>query len=263
MKKYCILGSDKRNNSLREMYRQEGKEIASYEFADVVIAPVPFSKDDIKVNGEIIECDELIKILSNSSKVLYSGAISTGMKERLTSHGVRFFDLLDFESVATLNAIPTAEGAIQTAMEMTDFTLHGSNILILGFGKIGKVLAKMLSGIGSKVFCEARKEKDIALIDAMGYNSVNIEDLDVVLPSMNVIFNTIPNMMLDEERLNLINPSCSIVDLASSPGGVDFKKAKELGIDVIWALALPTKVAPYTAAIYLKNTIDKIESGNL
>ena len=73
-------------------------------------------------------------------------------------------DIMKCEELAVLNSISTAEGAIQIAMEETNHTLHDSNILILGFGRIGKVLAKMLNAIGANVYCEARKNEDLAWI---------------------------------------------------------------------------------------------------
>lgn len=258
MKKYCVLGTDNRSVKLREMYKKDGIDIVSYDTADIVIAPVPFSRDDIKINGEILECEELLKVLSGANKVLFSGAISNSMKNKLKERKIEFYDLLDLEEVAILNAIPTSEGAIATAMEITDFTLNGSNVLVLGYGRIGKILSKMLSGIGANVYCEARSEKDIAMIKAMGYNSVRLNELESVLPKTDVIFNTIPVLILDEKRLHLLKQNCSVIDLASSPGGVDFSKAKEIGINVVWALSLPGKVAPMSAAAYLKETIDNI-----
>ena len=89
------------------------------------------------------------------------------------------------------------------------------------------------------------------------FRSIRLEDLSKHLENMDVIFNTIPFVILDEKNLIKIKKDCIIIDLASKPGGVDFEKAKELGINVMWALALPGKVAPYTAAKYLKDTIDK------
>ncbi len=257
-RKFCIIGTDDRSNYIRMMYKDEERRIVGYEDADIIIGPTPFSKDDIKVNGESLECNDIIKVLSNSSKVLYAGSISENMKSKLKKNKVKFFDLLDQENVAILNAIPTAEGAIATAINMTDFTIHGSNCLVLGYGKIGKILSKMLCGFGANVFCEARKKEDIAFIDAMGYNSVSLDKLDEYLSNMDIIFNTVPSMILDSCRLQSLNKKCAIIDLASSPGGVDFSKAKELKINTTWALALPTKVAPYTAAVYLKNTIDEL-----
>lgn len=256
MKKYCIIGTDKRSLALRRLYREEGHSLVSYDLADYVIAPMPFSKDDIKVNGEILECEELIEALKDTNKVLFSGAISQEMKKKLEANNVCYHDLLSMENVAILNAIPTSEGAIQVAMEITDFTIHNSNVMVLGYGRIGKVLSHMLSGLGAHVYCEARKEKDIALMNALGYNSVRIQDLDSYLPKMDIIFNTIPVKILTSEKLELLKRNCAIIDLASSPGGVDLDKAKMLGISVNWALALPAKVAPVTAALYLKETID-------
>lgn len=256
--KYCVLGTDNRSLKIRQMYKDEGMQIVSYDIAQVVIAPVPFSRDDIIINGEQLECANLINTLSNKQTILFSGAISNNMKNIMKEKNVKYYDLFELEEVAILNAIPTAEGAIATAMEMTDFTLHGSKVLILGYGRIGKILSKMLAGIGANVYCSARKEKDIAMIKAMGYNSINTEFIDEILPSFDVIFNTIPYMILDEERLKILKEGCSIIDLASAPGGVDFNKAKELSINAVWALSLPSKVAPTSAAIYLKETIDKI-----
>ena len=118
----------------------------------------------------------------------------------------------------------------------------------------------MLNGIGANVFCQARKESDIAMINAMGYTPIHLDNLDKNLSKMNIIFNTIPTLILHDKRLDLVSKDALIIDLASSPGGVDFKYAKDTNKRVEWALALPSKVAPYTAALYIKEEIDKILS---
>lgn len=264
MKKYCVLGSDSRNLKLKELYIKSGVVVSSsYKGADVIIGPTPFSKDNIKVNGDELKCDELFAELENTDKVLYAGSISKVIREKLEEKNIKYFDILDNEDLAILNAVPTAEGAIEGAMSATDITLHSSNCLVLGYGRIGKVLAKMLSGIGANVFCEARKKKDIAMIRAMGYNSVKLENLDDVLSEMDIIFNTVPFMLLDKERICLLKKDVCIIDLASSPGGVDFEQAKESKINVKWLLALPSKAAPMTAAKYYKEIIDKAEKGEI
>ena len=143
-------------------------------------------------------------------------------------------------------------------MEETEITLHGSNILVLGFGRVGKILAKMLDGIGAKVDCEARRDEPLAWIKAYGYNPVRLEDIDKNLGKYDTIINTVPSILLDEERLKLLKKQCLIIDLASTPGGVDKKAAKELGIKLVWALSLPGKVAPATSAEYIKETVYNI-----
>lgn len=260
--KICVLGTDDRSKFLRKLYLDEVGKLYSFESADVIIGPTPFSKDDVKVNGEVLRCEELIKSIENSSKVLYAGAISNNIKNKLKKASIKFFDVLNEDGVSISNAIPTAEGAISVAMNMTNFTIHKSNVLVMGYGNIGKVLSKMLCGIGANVYCEARNKKDIAFIEAMGYNSIKLQEIDSYLGKMNIIFNTIPSLVLNRERLILLKKDCAIIDLASSPGGVDFTAAKELDLNTTWALALPTKVAPKTAAFYLKNVIDElIEKG--
>ena len=254
----CVLGTDERSKYMRKMYINELGSLNSFDNADIIIGPTPFSKDDVKVNGESLECNELINHMAGSDKILYAGAISKNMKVKLKKKNIKFYDILEEEGVAILNAIPTSEGAIDIAMKMTDFTIHGSNVLVLGYGNIGKILSKMLYGIGANVYCEARNEKDLAFIKAMGYNSISLDKLDSYLGDMDIIFNTIPAMILDEKRLKCLKKESVIIDLASSPGGVDFSKAKELKINTTWALALPTKVAPRTAAVYFKNVIDEL-----
>jgi len=258
MKKYCILGTDNRSVKLRELYIKEGNKISDYIDGDYIIAPIPFSRDGEKINGEILTVNEILNLPNIKDKIIFSGAISNSIKTRLDQNDVRYHDLLDLDEVAILNSIPTAEGAIGTAMEMTDFTLCSSNVLVMGFGRIGKILSKMLHGIGASVYVEARKEKDLAEIRAMGYNPINLNELNKDLNKFNIIFNTIPTTILDKEKLDIVSHECSIIDLASSPGGIDFEYAKEIGLNVVWALALPGKVAPLSSAIYIKEAIDKI-----
>ncbi len=140
-------------------------------------------------------------------------------------------------------------------MEETTRTVHGSNVLVMGFGRIGKVLANMLDGIGAKVYCEARKDEDIAWIKAYGYNPIHLNDLNEHLGMFDVIINTIPFQVLDKDRLELVNPEVVIIDIASNPGGVDRFAAKQKGIKLIWALSLPGKVAPISSAEFIKETI--------
>lgn len=254
MKKLSILGSDKRSNHIRALYLKEGVKLYGYKEADVIIAPIPFSKDGVKINSENIEVDTFVKEIKG--KLLLTGAVFENVKSKLD--GINYYDLMKEESLAFFNAIPTAEGAIFEAIKNSDTTLCNSNCLVMGYGRIGKVLSKMLKGIGANVYCEARKEKDLAFIQAMGYNKLDIVELEKVIPDMDYIFNTIPVVLFNEKMLKLVKKDALIIDLASNPGGVDFEKARELDLNVVWALSLPSKVAPKTAAIYVKGTIDSL-----
>ena len=226
----------------------------------MIISSIPLSKDKKHITAPYsdkkIEINEILKDIKN--KFFISGNIDETIYEIAREKNIKVIDILKREELAILNAISTAEGAIKIAIEETKKTLHGSNILITGFGRIGKILAKMLDGIGANIYCEARKESDLAWIKAYGYKQIHINHLNDNLNKFDIIMNTIPNIIFDEERLKKIKKDCLIIDLASVPGGIDKKSAIENEIKTIWALALPGKVAPITSAEYIKETIYNI-----
>ncbi len=278
--KYTILGGDKRSLELGNLLMKDGKDVCIFgfdrldqyedesvklkeavEYADVIIGSLPFSTDDININApfanEVIQVDAVFNLMSEK-QVLIGGKLSAEHEKKLKNKNLKSADYFKREEMQVLNAIPTAEGAIQIAMEETPFTLHNSNVMVLGYGRIGKVLSKMLHGIGAKVHVEARSFSDLAWIRGNGYISVCPRELKEYLPRMNVVFNTIPQMILDRELLRSIDSNCTVIDLASKPSGVDFEAAGELGIKAVSALGLPGKVAPVTAAMVIKDTIYNI-----
>lgn len=281
-KKFTIAGGDLRSIKLANLLKHDGNEVNIYGFSnagfdlgmsescdlntaidesDVIIGPIPCSNDNETLNapfhpGKIYINEVLKAVLKN--QFFIAGRISEKIVQLSQIYNVYCIDLLKREEMAVLNAIPTAEGAIQIAMEEMPITLHGSNALILGYGRIGKILANMLKGIGANVFVEARKYSDIAWIKSYGYHPIFLNTLEKYLPGMDVIFNTIPSIILSTDMLNKIRNECLIIDLASKPGGVDFERANQLGLKAIWALSLPGKVAPVTAAEFIKETVYNI-----
>lgn len=282
IRKYTIIGGDLRNVKLANLMKVDGNTVNIYGFknagfelgiqenddlkeaiddSDIVVGPLPCSNDNETLNApfhpEKIYINEIFKIMKKS-QLFIAGRISEKILHLAHAYNVYCMDILEREEMAVLNAIPTAEGAIQIAMEELPITLHDCKALILGFGRIGKILSKMLQGVGVKVFVEARKYSDIAWIKSYGYKPIYINELSDYLGQMDVIFNTIPHIVLDANMLGRIKSECLIIDLASKPGGVDFERAKNMGLKVIWALSLPGKVAPITAAKFIKETVYNI-----
>lgn len=153
------------------------------------------------------------------------------------------------------NTVPTAEGAIQIALEEMPVTLHGSRVLVIGYGRLGRALAPRLAGLGAKVSVAARKYTALAWAEGFGFGTEHTGELKGWLCGYDLIVNTVPALVLGEEELRELHPECVVIDLASLPGGVDYQAASTLGIKAIQALSLPGRVAPATAAIYLRNTI--------
>lgn len=291
---FLIIGGDKRISILAKELLKDGNNV--YTFAnevedileiekigdikkypyDIVISSMPLTKDNKNVytplSDKKVSLEELKEI--STGKILIAGKIPSDFEEFQNKNSllnnsesfnnqkkqprIKCFDILKDEVTTILNTIPTAEGAIQIAMEETDYTLSGMNVLVIGFGRVGKTLANMLKKIGLEVYCEARKETDLAWIKAYGYKQVPLEKMKNNLCKMDIIFNTVPYQILDKSTLILLNRNTLIIDLASAPGGVDYEVANKLGIKAILASALPGKVAPNTAAEYLKDFVYKV-----
>ena len=115
----------------------------------------------------------------------------------------------------------------------------------------------MLNGIGANVYVEARKTSDLAYIEAMGYKSINLVDLDKYLNKFDYIFSTIPSNILTNDRIDMLKKDVCIIDLATLKC-CDYDYAKSKDINITHALSLPTKIAPLSAAIYLKDKIDEL-----
>lgn len=231
---------------------------------DNIILPLPVTND-----GKYLKMDltnEKILLNDDFALKLQGKRVFGGMTEKLKKtsrfwNTVNIYDYFKIEEFEVENAVPTAEGAIETAMREFEGTIHGSRCLVAGFGRIGKTLAYMLSGIGADVTVSARKRSDLAWIKTYGYKPVLTYGI-CKTGQYDIIFNTIPALVFDKILLERINKNTLIIDLASSPGGVDLKSARKAGIKIITALSLPGKVAPKTAGEIIKNVIYNIISDN-
>lgn len=272
-----VIGGDLRNIELAKLLTDKGYIVKTYGLAEnenlnleeflcntkYIVGGTPFSRDGETLNftysKEKVSVERFFNIM-NEEQTLFAGSIGENIRSMLTRYNLKFCDLLDDEDMAVLNAIPSAEGAIEIALRSMKSTLHSSNCLILGYGRIGKVLSNMLKGFNSKVYIAARRASDLAWIKTMGCIPIKYLELENIIGKIDVIFNTVPSVVLDEKELKKIDKKTIIIDLASKPGGINFEKAKELNIETYWALGLPGKVAPKSAAFYmLEKIIQKIE----
>lgn len=152
-------------------------------------------------------------------------------------------------------ALPTAEGAVQVAMEQLPFTLHSARVLILGFGRVGKLTAHRMSALGAKVTVSAESYADLAWAQAYGQEAHRLRELSCELGGFDLIINTIPAVVLSRRRLQWVRPEAFILDLASAPGGVDRLAAADFGISVLQSPGLPGRTAPVTAARAIRDSI--------
>lgn len=229
--------------------------------SDILIFPLPMLGTDGMINTPLsdrnISLDECLDYIQPDSVVL-AGMVPVHVHEAARERGIEIIDYYLREEFTVLNAVPTAEGAVEIALRELPVTLFGSTCLITGFGRVAKPLAKLLCSFGADVRVVARKHSDLAWIRIYWCTPVHISELGAHLKDVDVLFNTVPAVILDEEKLAKLGRNCLVIDLASKPGGVDFETARNLGLKTIWALSLPGQVAPITAGEIILDTIFNI-----
>ncbi len=278
MNTFAVLGGDLRFVYLAGSLVQEGFSVITAGFdhtdlpdcvtgctnmaqairgADCVVLPLPVSTDKVTLNApfsrSLMPIADLLCGLTPAQKVI-GGQLSPELMQSLDEKGVRAFDYFSREELMVQNAVPTAEGAIQLAMEELPMTIAGAACLVTGYGRIGKALCRLLKLLGANVTVAARRCSDRALAKTCGCEAIPLSSLPDA-GEFDVVFNTVPALLFDEAILKMMPKSTLLLDLASRPGGVDFSAAARLGIKAIWALSLPGRVAPKSAGMIIKDTV--------
>lgn len=223
--------------------------------ASIVVFPIPVTKDGKHLNiksDNLIELTKLIK-LTDENCLLFAGQFPEIIKEYLLAHNHIFVDFTDIESFQIQNALLSAEGAIYYAKQRLDKCIHGSEIAILGFGRIGKILAYLLHSQGAKITVCARKDSDFTWSKLIGFNGFKIKisgnrsNLDLINNKYDLIFNTIPFWIMDENFAKNKNSDTVIIDLASRPFGIDESLVSKYNLKYYRELAIPGRYAPQSA----------------
>ncbi len=265
--KIVILGGDLRITHLYKYLYNNGFNVTSFlnginddisdfalKNADTLILGMPVSRDKETLYAPLYTKSsvKLTDIMKNFRGSKVFGGVLPPVLYETACKDTRLIDYSKIESLMVLNAISTAEGAIEVIMKNTDFTLCSSNVLVIGNGRIGKIISKMLAGIGAKVTTTARKGEDFAYIESMGLDFEHSENLSKVLPKADVIVNTVPHRIIKDDDYRLIKKGSFIIDLASMPGYINKDLCKLNSIKFEHALSLPGKSAPKSAgyAIY-------------
>ena len=259
-----VYGMEKSNEiiSNKKIVKCENLQIAINN-GDIIIGSIPFLKSNGEMYTTFSDNNITIKDLTekeHKNKIFIAGNISKQTRDILEKSYGKVIDIMEREELVILNTIATAEGAIDVAIQNTDKILHGSKILILGFGRVGKIVASKFHQLSCRVTCAARKDTDFAWIKAYGYEAVNIYKLKEDLKKYDIIINTVPQMIIDKNEMQYMKQNVLLIDLASTPGGVNSEDAQKMNLKFVWALALPGKVAPVSSAKFIKETIYNVLS---
>lgn len=192
--------------------------------------------------------------LLRPGQLVFGGSISPELHAQAAQTGVILRDYLLREELAVSNAVPTAEGALQLAMEHLPITIHGCRVLIAGFGRVGQCTAQRFHALGADVTVCARSPAQLSLAESMGCGSLPLRALPEHSRVFDLVINTVPTPIFDRARLEKLG-SPLLMELASAPGGFDREAVQALDLRLLPAPGLPGKAAPLTAARNLQKTI--------
>lgn len=249
-----------------EICKEPGEMFSS---CGVIVLPVPVSRDNVTIFSKNQDFTLTLKSLiadknKYGKKTFLGGLIPSDLKEEIEAAGHTVIDYFEDPIYTLKNAIATAEGALMLAMERLDRTVISSELVVVGCGRIGSYLSKILSALGGSVTVLARSKNALTEAASLGYKTFElkekmsdeyIEDLSAILDSSDAVFNTVPHVIIKREIIEKMRNRPLYIELASYPYGIDSRDSRELDFDVLYAPALPGRYAPISAAEYIFEAI--------
>ena len=277
--KVALVGGDRRSALLAELLWRDGHRVRSFALekgplpaeiprdsclqaavygADAVILPVPTEKGPLlntPLSAQNLTLEELWGNLWPEQWV-FGGGFGEASAARALQGGQILCDLLRRPGFVTGNAALTAEAAVGILIRESEGSLRHSRCLLLGCGRIGKLLARKLAGLGADVTVMARKAADRALIAELGDTPLGPEALEGRIGDFDLIVNTVPARVISDAALCCIAPEALLLELASPPGGFNRELAKNIGLRTLIAPGLPGQYSPLAAARLMRREIE-------
>lgn len=210
------IGYSNSNKSVSDI-----KNINDYK---IIVLPMPGIKNNYASNVLIPD-----NLLDNYTGLIYTGN-TKGLKGNVES-------FLSDKEIVHNNTIITVDG-IMDRISSIDKVI----ICILGYGNIGSMLYDRLKD-NYKVKVGVKEDEVGVVKDS--FSTSNKKDLEYYLKSSDLIINTVPSHIIDEDILECIN--CYFLDIASFPYGVDETKVKNYKFKYDLYSSIPSKYAPIKA----------------
>ncbi|HEY7659813.1 MAG TPA: dipicolinate synthase subunit DpsA [Actinomycetota bacterium] len=193
---------------------------------------------------------------------LFLGRATPELREEAEASGVELHEYDPDKELMLLRAPAIVEGAIQLAIEHTDVTIHDANVVVVGYGTIGSLLARRLRDLGARLHVAARNPIQRAAAHADGARTHALEELRDLAPTLQMVFSTVPARVVDRAVLERLPPRSLVLDIAPPPDHADLDAAAELGHRAVWARGLGRR-APITVGasqwMGLRRMIEEIE----
>ncbi|MFZ0443820.1 MAG: dipicolinic acid synthetase subunit A [Bacillus sp. (in: firmicutes)] len=259
--KLSLIGFEQLDHAFTGANKEKIDEV-DFSLIDAIVLPVsgttPDGHVDTIFSNEKVNLLEEMVMKTPEHCTVFSGITNPYLDDLINKTKRHHVLLFSRDDVAIYNSIPTVEGAIMMAIQHTDITIHGSNVVVLGLGRVGMSVARTFHLLGSKVKVGARKPEHIARITEMGLSPFHLNELSNYVSDTDILINTIPHLIVTAKVIAKMPVQTLIIDLASKPGGTDFRYAEKRGIKALLAPSLPGIVAPKTAGTILANVLSNL-----
>lgn len=243
---------DKRTAELMAMLSRKDSvyTVSSPDEIHGIEAPVvilPFFIEDAKAA-------ELLEAIPEGSSV-FGGHNGENTRCVINQKGLVYTDILNEELFCRENALITAEGALSMIISSTDTTIYSMRVAVLGYGRIGQRLTRMLLALGATVKVFTSSDEELRLAHTRGISACHLWQRDS-MDVFNTIVNTVPlRHVVDADTLEKLSPSVYILDLASGENNVNWSKMHALSLKGERGSSLPQRISPKSAALAVKKAI--------
>jgi len=229
---------------------------------DVILLPISGINDQGEIetvfsNETVTLTAELLK-QTPANCVVYTGITTSYLDNMVNEANRKLVKLLERDDIAIYNSIPTVEGTVMMVIQHTDITIHGANVIVLGLGRVGMSVARTFKALGANVKVGANESHLLARATEMGVTPFHLSTLKTEVCQADIIINTIPAPIVTATVIAEMPTNALILDLASKPGGTDFRYAEKRGVKALLAPGLPGIVAPKTAGQILAKVLSQL-----
>lgn len=252
-----VLGYEKTSHSMLNVNKITIDELNISNY-DVIFLPVASIDNEGNIKAEF--SDKPLNLSNVDFHNIKDNAyIITGIKtkfmKKLNIKNIIYY--MEDDDIAIYNSIATAEGVLLKIIENTNYTIYGSNILVLGYGRCSETITRYLKSLGAKVSVLVRDNKKYAKTEILGYTPYKMNELINHLGEFNIIINTVPELIIDKEKIDLIDSNAYLLDIASI-NGIDFEYALKNGLKIERFMSIPGIVAPASAAPIIFKKISEV-----
>jgi dipicolinate synthase subunit A len=285
----AIVAGDEREQEIARLAAAEGARVRAFGFpwppggvdgvaragsaaealagADYALFPIPGIAADGSLFAPehpepIFVAEEALGGMAPGAAIIL-GIADSRLRSGAESHGIALEEYEHDKELMMLRAPAIVEGALRTAVEHTDVTIHAADVVVVGFGSIGGLLAKTLRALGAHVTVAARNPLQRAEAYAIGASPLPLAELPEQAHRFQMVFSAVPAPVVGREVLERLPARSLVMDLAAPPGGVDLELARSLGHRAVWARGLGRR-APVTVGrsqwAGIRRRIDQLES---